>query len=105
MTRMIKQLLLSAAIAVPGFTMLGCSSDFDFDNDNHRYTAERYRDFLPRSAHMLDAGHGEVSVRANDDGVVYLYDADDRDVFWKGEVRRGDRITIEPEEDRAAVNG
>jgi hypothetical protein len=105
MTRYIKHMLLSAALALPGVTMLGCSSDFDFDNDNHRYTTERYRDHLPSSARMLDGGHGEVSVRANDDGVVYLYDSDDRDVFWKGEVRRGDRITIEPEEDRAAING
>ena len=105
MTRVIKQLLLSAAVAVPGLTLVGCSSDFDFDND-HRYTAQqRYRDHMPSSARMLDGGHGEVSVRANDDGIVYLYDSDDRDVFWKGEVRRGDRITIEPEEDRAAING
>jgi len=105
MTRIIKQILLSAAVAVPSISMLGCSADVSFDPHRHAYTQQTYRDYMPESAVLLDKGHGEVSAQTQRSGIIYLYDSDDRDVFWKGTVREGDRVTINPEEDRAAING
>jgi hypothetical protein len=102
----IKRLLLSAAVAVPAVGLIGCSADFDWDDYEHRRVQRVYQqDRVPSSAHLLDQGRGEVSARARGGGVVYLYDADDRQVFWKGRVRNGDHVTIDPEDDIAVING
>jgi hypothetical protein len=60
---------------------------------------------VPRSAELLREGSGELSVRASSDGRAYLYDADAARVVWSGNVQRGQLITIDPDNDRAAIEG
>jgi hypothetical protein len=107
LNRTLKRVLLSAAVVVPSAALVGCN-DYDFDDmfDGDRDREVRIeRDRIPSSARMLDGGHGEVSARVQDRGMAYIYDVNDQRVIWTGPVREGDRITIDPENDRAAVNG
>jgi hypothetical protein len=46
-----------------------------------------------------------MSYTARDSGEVYVYDASARTVIWSGHVRDGDRVTVNPDKNRIAVNG
>jgi len=105
--RTVRCLALTVAVIL-SIGLAGCEMFEGDDNDNDRSTSER-RDTLsssvPRSAELLREGSGELSVRASSDGRAYLYDADAARVVWSGNVQRGQLITIDPDNDRAAVEG
>ena len=105
--RTVRCLALTIA-AIVAIGLSGCEMFDGDDNDNDRTPSER-RDTLssqvPRSAELLREGSGELSARASSDGKVYLYDVNDGRVVWSGNVQRGELITIDPENDRAAVEG
>ncbi len=102
--------------AIVGVGISGCSA-FDNDNDHDRDTSSRRDDRIsrdrdtldttsvPRSANMLQEGHGELSARSPDRGTVYLYDVDDGQIVWSGRIDRGERFTVDPENDRASIDG
>lgn len=79
----------------------------EYDRDDLRRDPElaRYGNRVPREARILERGRGELSTRVNGRGMVYLYDVNDERVVWSGTVRDGERVTIDPENDRASVDG
>ena len=103
-----------ALFSVIGVGLIGCSeSDHDHDRDNnHNYdrVSSRTPDTydiagLPRGAQVLDSGNGPVSVRAPDRGMAYLVDQDSGRLIWSGRIDRGERLTVDPDNDRASLNG
>ena len=117
--------LILAGVLGAGLFAGGCSA-FDNDHDSDRDSRssrdyDRYDDArssrdvdrasgtaskLPRDARMVDEVRGgRLSYTARYDGEVYLYDATARRVIWDGRVRDGDRITVDPDKNRIALNG
>jgi len=60
---------------------------------------------VPRDAVMLQEGGGSIGVRARNNGTVYLYDIEDQRVVWSGQIRNGDRFSLDADADTAAING
>ena len=106
-----------------GLALTGCSAfDNDHDHDHHssrdydRYDSSRTSgdveraagaaSRLPRDARMVDEVRGgRLSYVARDNGEAYLYDANARTIVWSGQVRDGDRVTVNPDKNRIEVNG
>ena len=59
---------------------------------------------VPPNAQMLVQGDQMLTYAAPNDGKVYVYDADDRTLLYSGEVRKGQSISIDPEEDKIMVD-
>ena len=60
---------------------------------------------IPKDAELVSQGRGELSHKARLDGRIWLRDATaERDLFTTP-VRRGQRFTIAPGEDRASLDG
>ena len=127
--RTFKSLSLAAVLgiaALGGCESLtgGDSSDRDRDGDvtvsrdrtGDRYD-DRYRDRepvdrapstankVPKDARVVDSGSDRLSYTANNDGSAYLYDEDARTVVWDQKLRDGDRVSIDPDNNRVEVNG
>jgi hypothetical protein len=49
--------------------------------------------------------NGGVSYKAAHDGKLYVYDVDARRVAWSGNIRDGERFTIDSQNGRATLNG
>ncbi len=49
--------------------------------------------------------NGSVSYKAAHDGKLYVYDVDSRRVAWSGNIRDGERFTIDSQNGRATLNG
>ena|SRR5687767_1934117 len=60
---------------------------------------------VPSTANRVQEGRGELSYKAEDDGTVYLYDADARTHLDTQRVRRGQRYTIDPTRSIATLDG
>ncbi|WP_428939867.1 hypothetical protein [Fontivita pretiosa] len=106
--RTVRCLALTVA-AIFAIGLSGCEMFDGDDNDNDRTPSERREPLtvsgVPKSAELLREGSGELSARASSDGKAYLYDVNDGRVVWSGNVQRGELITIDPDNDRAAVEG
>lgn len=71
------------------------------DRDDWRGSTDR----LPRDARNVATGTGQVSYRARDRGRVYVYDADDQRVLFVRDIRDGQEIVVDPENDRVLIDG
>ena len=60
---------------------------------------------VPRDAVMLQEGPGSIGIRARNNGTVYLFDIEDQRVVWSGQIRDGDRFSLDADADTAALNG
>lgn len=119
----IRNLTLAGALGLG--LLAGCSA-FDNDHDHHSSrSSDRYDDRydrsrssgdverasgtsrnLPRDARMVDEVRGgRLAYTARDSGTVALYDATARTVVWDGNVRDGDRVTVNPDKNRIEING
>lgn len=56
-----------------------------------------------RLAREVDT-NGGVSYKAAHDGKLYVYDVDSRRVLWSGNIRDGERFTIDSQNGRATLN-
>ena len=90
----------------------GCEMfEKDTDEDNDSRGSERIgrsdtgAGGVPSTANRAEEGRGELSYRAEDDGTVYLYDADARTHLDTQRVRRGQRYTIDPTRSIATLDG
>jgi hypothetical protein len=98
--------LTLAAVMTVGLT--GCSDLLDDESSDDSRTSRNDTltiSGIPRSADLLEEGRGTLSVRAADDGRVYLFDAEDGRVVWSGRIEKGQRFTVSPDNDRAAIDG
>ena len=66
--------------------------------------AERHEE-IPRSARLVADAQGEVDFVAPSDGMVYVYDRSAGDLIYSGRILDGERIEVEPREDRITLNG
>lgn len=60
---------------------------------------------VPKDARVVDSGSGSLTYTAREDGSVYLYDEDARRVVWDERIRDGDRVAIDPDNNRIDLNG
>ena len=67
--------------------------------------ASKGRSAIPSDADRLGSGRGEVTATATRDGEAWILDQNDNRVIWSGNVRRDDRIEIDPGENRVRVGG
>ena len=66
--------------------------------------AERHDD-IPRSARLVAQDQGDVDFVAPDDGMVYVYDRGAGNMLYSGRIREGERVRVEPRDDRITLNG
>ena len=60
---------------------------------------------VPKGAELVSEGRGELSHKARLDGRIWLRDATAENDLFTMPVRRGQRFTIAPGEDRASLDG
>ena len=60
---------------------------------------------VPKQAELVAQGRGELSHKARADGQIWLHDATAEKTLYSVPVRRGQRFTIAPSEDRASLDG
>ena len=63
------------------------------------------RSSIPGNAREVTGGSGKLAYTAEDNGNVYLLDADGDKKVFEGHVRRGDQVVVEPGQDRIVVAG
>jgi hypothetical protein len=60
---------------------------------------------VPKSAGIVKEGRGDLSFVADGVGTVYVYDVKDKKVVASHRLKKGQRFTISPKSDEAAVDG
>lgn len=60
---------------------------------------------VPKSAEIVREGTGDLSWRADRDGVVYLFDVDTNTAIFKSRIKSGQRFTAAPAQDSATLDG
>jgi hypothetical protein len=123
--RTLPALLLGLALTTVGCESLGLGGDRDNNNDDtlpprHDKISTRDRggydgtvmkypaDFdhgIPTGARLareIDT-NGGVNYKAAHDGKLYLYDVDTKRVMWSGNIRDGERFSIDSRDGRASV--
>ena len=66
--------------------------------------AERHEE-IPRSARLVADGQGKRDFIAPNDGMVYVYDRTAGNLIYSGRILEGERVEVEPMEDRITLNG
>ena len=66
--------------------------------------AERHDD-IPNSARLVAKDQGQVDFVAPNDGMVYIYDRGAGNMLYSGRIREGERVHVEPRDDRITLNG
>ena len=66
--------------------------------------AERHDD-IPKSARLVAEDKGDVDFVAPNDGMVYVYDRGAGNMLYSGRIREGERVRVEPRDDRITLNG
>ena len=110
---LILALIAPVALAGLGCEELGLSGGDDDDRDRSdddvvvsRDTDRRELDEIPTGADRIEAVKGrEFSYEFKDDGRVYIYDREDDKLVYEGNVRDGERLVIDPQEDKLTVDG
>jgi hypothetical protein len=67
--------------------------------------SDKGRMAIPSDADQLASGRGRVTATATRDGEAWILDRHDNRIVWSGDVRRDDRIEIDPGENRIRVAG
>jgi hypothetical protein len=75
---------------------------FGCEEDKHE--SSKHSLAVPDSAQMVAEGTGELSYRANDDGRIWIYDADTQQVVAAKRVREGQKFTLNPEKNSAMLD-
>ena len=65
---------------------------------------ERHEE-IPKSARLVADGNGKVDFIAPSDGMAYVYDRSAGELIYSGRVMEGERLEVEPMEDRIVLNG
>jgi hypothetical protein len=60
---------------------------------------------VPRTSEIAREGRGGLSYQADRDGMLYLYDVDDKRVIDRKTIRSGERYTFDPKRNIATIDG
>jgi hypothetical protein len=60
---------------------------------------------IPRTSMLISAGEGRQTFKVVDPGRAYVYDADAARVVFQTHVEPNQRLTVDPAEDRIALDG
>ncbi|CAN5326451.1 hypothetical protein BH09PLA1_BH09PLA1_32590 [soil metagenome] len=88
---------LALATGTLALIAIGCASD--------RATETSPNPEIPRTAVYAKEAQGRLWFRASDDGVAYVYDADTTQLVFAAQMKKEQRLLVEPEKDRATVEG
>ncbi len=105
MTAKMRSILLFALISAALITQIGASC-----TNTDTTTSRDDRDTLdntitiPRDARKVAEGSGELSYTARTDGRVYLYDIDDRVAIDNRALRRDERYSANPDQNRIQID-
>lgn len=60
---------------------------------------------LPANTEQVRTGSGRLSYTATDTGNVYVLDEDQNKKVFEGQMKAGDQIVVEPDQDRIVLAG
>src|SRR5215204_4468832 len=60
---------------------------------------------IPSDATLQTEGQKELAFRATEPGTVYVYNRNDNKMVYSGEMRRGETLSIDPNQDRVTLDG
>ena len=81
--------------------------DADVVVDVDRRDPDRGFDMIPRRAVRIRVieGNQEVTYTPDRDGTIYVYDVEADEVVYDGRVRRGEVFLIDPDDNKATIDG
>ena len=83
---------------------LGRDRDVDYDLDLDR--GGRQFDEVPRGAKQINPDRdGRLKYEAGRDGRVFIVDEDDGVVVFSANLRDGEKVVVDPDNDRLTING
>jgi hypothetical protein len=85
---MTKLLLAIPALGL-GLVLGGCAKD--------RHEA------IPPSATLVSEAQGDIRYTAPEDGEVYVYDQSEDELIYSGRIRKGETLSLEPEDDEDKI--
>ena len=85
---MTKQITLSAFLGL-GLAVGGCAKD--------RHEA------IPPSANLVSEAEGDIKYTAPQDGEIYVYDRAEDELIYSGRIRKGETLSLEPEDDEDKI--
>ena len=95
--------LLLAALAAAAAAVAGCgSSGGELSEEVSPNSVDEMR--VPKHAEVAIQGRGELKHTFRRDGRMWLYDATAEQTLFTVPVKRGQRVTVAPSEDRAALD-
>ena len=98
-----RRMLLLATLSLATASAAGCElTDSGDDKDNGPSMSELV---VPKEVELVAQGRGQLSYKARADGRIYLHDATAEKTLYQTPVKRGQRFTIAPDEDRASLDG
>lgn len=112
--RQTRTALLVVALGTVGLALgAGCTADTLGSNDDRDRTGTRDRSDdprdppvgVPRTARLVDREFDEMTFRAPDDGTMWVVESTNDRVIYTDRVRRGDEFRLEPDRNRATLNG
>ncbi|MGB7157520.1 MAG: hypothetical protein WBD40_05605 [Tepidisphaeraceae bacterium] len=94
--------LLATFSVVAAMVAAGCESSGDSKDDGGTSISDIT---IPKDVELVAQGRDELSYKARLDGRIYVYDVTAETPLFTTPVQRGQRFTIAPAEDRAAIDG
>jgi hypothetical protein len=98
----------TAMILAAATTGCGVFSDDDKDNDRRSDRSGRIDTMsrVPASAEVVAEGRSrDLSYKADEDGRLYLYDASDDRLINSWDVKKGQRLTVSPDNNAISLEG
>jgi hypothetical protein len=104
MNAQLRSILLFALISLALITQIGAScTNTDTTRSDDRETLDNSIS-IPRDARKVAEGSGALSYVARADGRVYLYDINDRVVIDNRTMRRDERYSVNPDQNRIQID-
>ena len=60
---------------------------------------------IPPDAERVAAGEGEIEYESGKAGDIYVFDETDNKLVYSGQIRRDERLEVDPDEDVITING
>jgi hypothetical protein len=110
-----RDFFVMAGVTLASALVSGCSLDSaDKDNEGRRRGRRRLEpdnrdtvgrgrgmDGIPRDAKEID----RLRYEAGNDGRIFLYDVDEEEVVYSGQLRKGEKFVADPESDKLTIDG
>ncbi len=100
--QIVPTLLIPFLLITGGCELLGGNDD---SSEPQTGSAPQASVIVPKTAERVAEGAGELSYKAREDGSIYLHDATAEKTLFRTPVKKAQRFTIAPSQDRASLDG